>query len=285
MYYCCTDNYSKRFEYSEKILSLLESYSHIIEENPGIYVASLKNYCTSLIGFGDLKKALKIARKLRQLHLLYDISRWENERNLAQLLSYDIEIIAFILMGKADKAIGLESEIEALFKLHKLNTNKNNLFELIYNLALAFFAKGNYEKSLSWLFKILNERDLNYREDLYIASRLLALIAHYELKNTILLNNLITSTQRFLKIRKRLHATESAYLHFLKLCNKHDDKEKQRADLIALKKEIEKYSDDSDELKMINNIFLMPWIKHKLTGKSVAAIVAEDYKNYTGKKK
>jgi hypothetical protein len=278
LYYCCTDNYEKRFEYSEKILSLLESHPHIIEENPGIYVTSLNNYCNSLIGFGKLKKALQVVEKMRQLPLLYNISRWESERINALLLSYDIEIVAHTSSGEVMKAIALENDIQEIFDNPKtFILQKNNLFELCYNLAMAHFLTGNNEQCLEWLFKILNTRDLNHREDLYIAGRLFVLLVHYELGNYMLLNNLVASTQRFLKSKKRLSATESAYLCFIKLCAEHANSNKQKADLIELKQQLEKYPDNAPERKMLHLINLSHWIESKLSGKSMAEIISDDY--------
>lgn len=277
MYYCCTDNYAKRFEYSEKILGLLESYPHFIEENPSIYTAALNNYANSLLAFGDTKKAIKMAKKMRELPELYNISKWEREKNSALLLSYDIEIVAYISKAEISRALTLEEEIEQLLNLHESQIQKNNLFEVCYNMAIVHFLAGHFEKCLRWIYYIINARDLSHREDLYIAARLFTLLIHYELNNELLLKNLVISMQRFLRARKRLFAPEMAFFHFLKLCGNHTDHARQIYDLNKLLQEINRHPEESIERKMINMIYLVPWIQSKLQQKSMAEIISVEY--------
>jgi hypothetical protein len=81
-----------------------------------------------------------------------------------------------------------------------------------YKIASLYFGSGDNEKAIDYLNKIINEK-ADLRTDLQCYSRLLHLIAHYELGNFELLNtssNLFTATWRKCKTSARWR---KKYLH------------------------------------------------------------------------
>jgi hypothetical protein len=143
-------------------------------------------------------------------------------------------------------------------------------------MALAHFTVNNYDSTLSWLAEIINSYDLKYREDLYLASRILALIAHYELRNVVLLYNLIASTNRYLKNKKLLNGIESALLQLLKSTAITDDETKKEK-LIEFKNTVLQLRHEPVNGKILHSIDLLAWAESKLTKKPMAEFVAKHY--------
>jgi hypothetical protein len=179
-------------------------------------------------------------------------------------------------LGKMDKALALESDIKKMLDEYSNDIHKNSVFEISFNMALAHFTVNNYDSTLSWLAEIINSYDLKYREDLYLASRILALIAHYELRNVVLLYNLIASTNRYLKNKKLLNGIESALLQLLKSTAITDDETKKEK-LIEFKNTVLQLRHEPVNGKILHSIDLLAWAESKLTKKPMAEFVAKHY--------
>jgi tetratricopeptide (TPR) repeat protein len=276
LYYCGTDNHIETLEYSEKIISLLESYPFFIEENPGAYLSALNNYCSSLLRFGEIEKTLRLIQKMRDIPNQKVFSNKRVEILPSLIFSYGIELYSYMASGKLKEALALETDILSMLTQYESDIHKNSIFEISFNMALAHFVEGNYDNTLSWLQKILNTYELQYREDLYLASRILALMAHYELKNVVLLYNLVSSTHRYLKNKKLLHGIESKLLQCLRSSAIADDETKNQK-FIELKEAIEEANKNHNGGKILHSIDLLAWVNSKLLGKSMGTLSAQNY--------
>jgi tetratricopeptide (TPR) repeat protein len=79
-----------------------------------------------------------------------------------------------------------------------------------------YFGSGNYSQSLIHLNEWLNLPKSVEQQDLQHLARLLNLIVHFEIGNTILLSSLIRSTQRSLQKQDRWNAFEQVLLQSLR---------------------------------------------------------------------
>ena len=83
-----------------------------------------------------------------------------------------------------------------------------------------YFGMGDYEKALVYLNQWLSLPRSVEREDLQSLARILNLIIHYEMDNSILLEYLSRSTYRFLKKRNRAFEFERSVLNFIQKTSK-----------------------------------------------------------------
>lgn len=278
MYNCAFNKHDKVLDYSDKIIALLESKPFFLQENPGAYMSALNNYCGGLLRFGETEKALATIQKMRTIPSEKTFENKQVEIKPLLALSYDVELYIYIVSGKIEDALKIEEVIKNLLIEFECDIQRNTQFEICFNMALAHFYVKNYDNALQWLQKILNNHDLDYREDLYLASRLLALVIHYEMKNVVLLYNLITSTHRYLKNKKLLQGVETSLLSFLRTSALADDETIMKK-LLDFKKIIEKAetTNNDREGKILHNVDLMAWVESKITNKPMYELVAERY--------
>lgn len=278
LYYCGIDDHFSMHDYAEKIIALLELNPFFIEESPGAYLSALNNYCSSLTRFGEIDKVLQLIKKMRAIPEQKVFANKKVEILPSLIFSYGLELYCYTSKGQMDKALALEVDIQHMLNEYRNDIHKNSIFEISFNMALAHFIVGNNDSALSWLNDIINSYDLQYREDIYLAARILALIAHYELRNVVLLYNLIGSTHRYLKNKKLLNSIESAVLQFLKATAITDDDTK-REKLLELKEKILKYRHETDEGKILHSVDLLAWVESKLTQKPMSEYLAKNYVN------
>jgi hypothetical protein len=101
-------------------------------------------------------------------------------------------------------------------------------------------------------------------------------MAHYELKNVVLLYNLVSSTHRYLKNKKLLHGIESKLLQCLRSSAIVDDETKHQK-LVELKEAIEEADKNANGGKILHSIDLLAWVNSKLLGKPMGTLSAQNY--------
>ena len=139
------------------------------------------------------------------------------------------------------------------------------------------FGIGDYDQALQYLNDWLNLPRSIKREDLQSLARILNLIIHYEMGNTFLLDYLFRSTYRFLKKRDRVFEFERRVMQFFRDSNKTSSKK----ELIALMKDLREDFITLSQTPSENVMFLyfdfLSWLESKISGKTFAETVAENY--------
>ena len=141
-----------------------------------------------------------------------------NENLRAMLFKYITihELNAYFLTGNfrqgtelvAQKAQDLNQFVDQL--------GKHATITFYYKIACMYFGADDYRQASYWLQKIINEQQVDLREDIHCFARILNLISHYEQGNTDLIDYLIKSTYRFLLLKDDLHQYQTYILGFLK---------------------------------------------------------------------
>ena len=95
--------------------------------------------------------------------------------------------------------------IEEKLKEYGIYLDRHRILVFYYKIACLYFGSGDYGNTIDYLNKIINWK-VDLRTDLQCYSRLLHLIAHYELGNDNLLEYLIKSVYRFMAKMENPHA-------------------------------------------------------------------------------
>jgi tetratricopeptide (TPR) repeat protein len=104
------------------------------------------------------------------------------------------ELKMHISLGKFSKSYKNLTEIEAGLEHFNKKIVNDDKFHIYYLIAYGYFGVGEIEAALKWINKILNDKDVNQGSKLYLKSKIIILIIHYELGNVELLDYLIKST-------------------------------------------------------------------------------------------
>ena len=155
---------------------------------------------------------------------------------------------------------------------------ENNSF--YYNYFYIYFGVGDYAKALEFLNKWLGLAKDVERMDLQSVARMLNLIIHYELGNTVLLESLIRSTYRFLKKRNRLHDVERELIHFIRQASEAYSGQDVRAALTEIKKSFDNLSHDPLSRNLLTRYFnIMAWLESKIRKVTFAEVIQEKYRS------
>ena len=106
--------------------------------------------------------------------------------------------------GHFDKAAEKAATYQTFLKKHEKDKERWNTYFITayYRLAYLFFGQENYRTALVFINKIRNEFKYSVHPSVFLHTKILNILLHYELKNYRHLVYLINATQTFLKKRQ-----------------------------------------------------------------------------------
>lgn len=152
---------------------------------------ALTNYLGSCIASRKLDDAARVLNLLKDLH---PQNHYEATR-LRENLLY-AEQIYCLNIGDFEGAVALLPTIEEFLRESVRKLPASKVLSLLYNTGIAFFALGEWSKSLALFNRIYQAGRLEYRRDVQNAVRLLRLPLHIELGNHDLVESMARSVQR-----------------------------------------------------------------------------------------
>jgi hypothetical protein len=259
--------------YAEELLKLLEGFPDKIKEKPKMYISALHNVLLSKIQLHNYDNFLETLAKLRD----FPVKSLNTEVN--RFVSASIfEMVMYLDSGEFTKSISIRETIIGGLKKYEDKINTIEEITLLYNLFYSYFGTGEFSKALGIINKLLNEYQKELRYDIQSAARILNLILHYELKNTMLLEYNAVSTYRFLYKSKRLYKLEAIILNFIKkkMPDIYTEKDELEA-FVELRKEFIEISEHPYEKKAFEYFDYISWLDSKIEKKSFEEIVQRKF--------
>ncbi len=271
LYYFTNKDYKNLLNHCKKLVDLLEANPILMKEDN--YIASLYNLLLVQIELRQYDDALNTIKKLRDFK-----SNSTAMQTRIFVTSYDTEINLYLRTGEFEKGIPLIKEIEEGLKKFGEKINKESEVLFSFNIAYLYFGLGEYNNSLNWINKIINDKELTVREDIQCFARILNLLVHYELGNFDLIEYIMKSTRRYLSNKNKLNKFELITLNYIrKLINANIDDDKMFI-YNEWEKELNAISDDILEIKAFEYFDFLSWLESKQGKKSFAEVVKEKKK-------
>lgn len=266
-------DHGKCLQIAEELLKLLESYPDKIHERPRMYVSALHNVLLSMIQLHDYDRFDETLAKLKAV----PVKSLNAEVN--RFVSASIfEMVRYLDPGRFTESVPVREAILDGMKKYADRINAIEEITLLYNLFYSYFGTGEYSKALGIINKLLNEYQKELRYDVQSAVRILNLILHYELKNTMLLEYNAVSTYRFLYKSKRLYKLEAIILNFIKkkMPDIYTPKDEHEA-FIELRKEFLAIAEHPYEKKAFEYFDYISWLDSKVEKRSFEEVVQQKF--------
>ncbi len=270
--YFCLGEADKSYEYTQLRLNLIKSRPERMVEDPDTYVIVLN----SVIFYGSviykIRECESAFTKLEQFLVNFPSKRHKI------FVAYDNMIALYLTAGKFKEGLVYANKAKAELAVYEEKVFASNKVSLYHDMFYVYFGCQQFEESLEWLNKLLNETKLNVREDIQVTARMTNLILHYELKHFDLLPYLIRRAYSFLYKRKRLHKLEKIFLNFLgKLLHVNPYVKKELiAVFIEIKDALEQLTRDPNEAMVMTEYFdYISWLDSKINNRSFERIVRE----------
>ncbi len=250
------------YRYTQKWVNLFEKEPFMIAIETGHYIKGMHNLMGSHFDLNNhhkLKETLAEFEKFSQSEIVQN-----NINNKIQCFIYGT-ISTFnkhFLEGSFTEGLQMIPEIESKIKVYEIYMDRHRILVFDYKIACLYFGSGNYEKAIDYLNKIINWK-VDLRTDLQCYSRLLHLIAHYELGNYEILDSLIKSVYRFMAKMKNLSVVEEQIFKFIRKSFQLSVKT-IRPELEQLLVKLKKLQNNRFETRAFIYLDIISWLESKL---------------------
>lgn len=263
------------YRYTQKWVNLFRDQPLMIRVETGHYIKGMHNLLNAHF---DLRNYRQFAIALRQFEAFAKTERvlqHDNFRTQAFIYISQSKINQHFMMGTFEKGLLLVPGIEEKMAEYSIFIDRHRILVLNYKIAMLYFGSQDYATCIDYLQKIIHDQvDLRY--DLQCYSRLLHLMAHYELGNSDIIESLTRSVYRFMARMANLTVVEEEMFRFLK--------NSMRVSRSSLKNELEKFLQNIKHLeksrfetRAFAYLDIISWVESKVYRKTMGAIIQEKY--------
>lgn len=263
------------YRHTRKWVDLFELEPQMLYVETATYIKGMHNLMSAHFNLLKHTKLKETIRKFEQFANHPLVRANENSRLLTYVYLYTAKINLCFLEGKFTKGLRLVPFLEDMLKKYGLFLDKHRVLVFYYKIACLYFGSGHYEKSIDYLNRIINER-ADLRTDLQCYSRLLRLIAHYELGNFDLLEYLTKSVYRYMAKMGNLSKVEEEMFEFLR----HSFKLGAHAlkpEFEVLLERLKKHETDPLETRAFVYLDVISWLESKIHNVNVQDVIRERY--------
>jgi tetratricopeptide (TPR) repeat protein len=164
--------------------------------------------------------------------------------------------------GTFSEGLQLVPLIEEKLKEYEIYLDRHRILVFYYKFASLYFGSGHYEQAIDYLNKIINWK-VDLRTDLQCYSRLLHLIAHYELGNFDLLEYLFKSVYRFMAKMGNLSVVEEEIFRFLRR-SFHLTPRQLKPEFAKLLEQLKQLEGNRFETRAFSYLDIISWLESKM---------------------
>ncbi len=274
-FYFFIRDFKEGYFYAKKLVGLFEEQPEMQVLKPEMYIKSLNSLLavqTKLSRYNEFSETLK---RLVAIKRDGKINLTENlNLNLFKAI-YIHEINRHFMLGEFKSGTRIVAALEGELNKFITKLDKHSILLFYYKIACLYFGSGNYRTGLSWLNKIINEREIALREDLHAFGRILSLISHYELGNDDLVESYIKSTYRYFKKKGDLSLYQKYILDFLKSLLMEKEIKNVQKRFVLLKTQMESLQKNRFERRAFLYFDIISWLESKITKRPVQALIKE----------
>lgn len=209
------------YQYSKQLIDILESRPLLLRDDTAHYIAALSNYATSCGYSGRYDELRDCLRKLQKVvPVTLDDTLKIHRQYYTNFFSLCINTGRFT-EGLA--AVQQHLAASETFDQH-LFERSSFYFQYFY----LYFGVGDFSSALTHLNAWLDLPRSVEQQDLQSLARLLNLLVHFELGNTLVVDSLLRSTHRKLSKAGQLNAFEQFFVQTLRQANQAPNTREQR---------------------------------------------------------
>ncbi|OSZ80473.1 hypothetical protein CAP36_04250 [Chitinophagaceae bacterium IBVUCB2] len=263
------------YRYSQKWVDLFSAYPGLLKVETASYIKGMHNLMGAHFSLMNQEKLAKSIRQFEQFVKQKHLEENENNRILAYQYLYAARINLYFLQGTFTKGLRMVPFLEDMLKEYNLYLDTHRVLVFYYKIACLYFGSGNNEKAIDYLNRIINQKG-DLRTDLQCYSRLLHLIAHYELGNFEILESLIKSVYRYMAKMESLTKVEVEMFTFLRR-SFHVGAHALKPEFQKLLAKLKKYEGNPLESRAFVYLDVISWLESKISGVNVQDVIREKF--------
>lgn len=263
------------YRYSQKWVDLFEEDKEMKNVESLQYVKGLHNLLSAhfvLLNYRGFEDTVQMFEEFAQS----DAGKKDANTEIQTFIYLQIaRLNRHFMQGTFTEGLSIVPYIKEKIAEYKLHIDTHRILIFYYKIACLYFGSGNNEKAIEYLNLIINRRP-DLRTDLHCYSRLLHLIAHFEMGNYNLVEYLIKSVYRFMAKMNSLNVVEEEIFSFLK--NSFSLSQHQIIPAFkSLKIKLETLKGNPLATRSFMYLDIIGWLESKIENVPVQQIIHEKY--------
>jgi hypothetical protein len=269
------------YRYTHRWVELFERNTAMIQIETAHYIKGMHNLLGAHFDLLNYPKFLETLDRFETF--FHSTAVQENDNNYIQTFLYlhIAKINKHFIDGTFSEGLALVYYIEEKLKEYEIYLDRHRILVFYYKFASLYFGSGDYENTIKYLNKIINWK-MDLRTDLQCYSRLLHLIAHYELGNDNLLEYLIKSVYRFMAKMENLSLVEEEIFRFLRKSFQLGPHE-LKPGFSKLLEQLKTYEKNRFETRAFLYLDIISWLESKIRDVPVQKIIREKFLDRSAK--
>jgi hypothetical protein len=268
------------YRYTQKWVDLFDQQPQMLAIETAHYIKGMHNLMGAHFNLTNHQKLQETLAKFD--HFCNSDMVTGNVNNRIQCFVY--RTISFFnkhfLEGSFTEGLEDLPAIEQKIKEYEIYLDRHRILVFYYKIACLYFGSGNYEKAIDYLNKITNWK-VDLRTDLQCYSRLLHLIAHYELGNDEILDHLVKSVYRFMSKMQNLSVVEEEIFKFIRRSFSVTVRN-IKPELEKLLVKLKKVEHNRFETRAFVYLDIISWLESKLENVPVQDVIRKKFKRGKG---
>jgi tetratricopeptide (TPR) repeat protein len=247
----------------------------MIRVETGHYIKGLHNLLNAHFDLRNYKRFEDTLHEFEEFAKTPVATHHDNFRIHTFVYVNSAKINLHLICGTFKEALKLVPYIKEKLEEYQLHIDKHRVLVFNYKIATLYFGAGDYNTSIDYLQKIINEHvDLRY--DLQCYARLVHMMAHYELGNYDIMEHLIKSVYRFMAKMQNLTVVEEEIFRFLR-SSFNVSPRKLKPEFAKLLEKIKKFEKNRFETRAFAYLDIISWVESKVHDKPMSEIIHNKY--------
>ncbi len=264
------------YRYSQKWIDLFDEQELMIAVETGHYVKGLHNLLNAHFDLRNFEQFQIILKRFEDFAQTPVANQHDIFRVHTFIYINSAKINWHLMTGTFKEGLPLVPYIEGKLEEYALYIDKHRILVFNYKIASLFFGNGDYETSIDYLRRIINDH-VDLRNDLQCYARLLHMMAHYELGNLELIeSSLIRSVYRYMARMENLTVIEEEMFKFLRH-SFHRPARQLKQELKDFLYTIKRFEKSRFETRAFAYLDVISWVESKVYEKPMSTIIHDKY--------
>ncbi len=263
------------YRYAQKWVDIFDEEPLMIRVETGRYIKGLHTLLNAHFDLRNYTKFDDTLKKFEQFAQTERVSLHDNFRTQAFVHIYSAKINQHNMLGTFAQGVKMVPYILEKLKEYELFIDEYRIMVINYKIASMYFGSGDYGTCIDYLQKIINE-NAEVRSDLQSYSRLMHLMAHYEMGNYELMEYLTKSVYRFMAKKENLTVVEEEMFKFLRK-SFNVSRNKMQAELENFLDKIKGLEKNRFETRAFAYLDIISWVESKVYHRTMGEILQEKY--------
>ena len=268
------------YRYTHRWVEIFDKEPAMIHIETAHYIKGMHNLLGAHFDLLNYPKFLETLGRFEKFFESDEVQENDNNRIQTFVYLHIAKINKHFINGTFTEGLALVPFIEDKLKEYEIYLDRHRILIFYYKFASLYFGSGDYENTIKYLNKIINWK-MDLRTDLQCYSRLLHLIAHYELGNDNLLEYLIKSVYRFMAKMENLSKVEEEIFRFLRKSFKLSAKQ-LKPEFSSLLERLKTYEKNRFETRAFVYLDIISWLESKIREVPVQKIIHEKFLERNG---